>query len=776
MLVRAVRVVIAAGVVLLVASPALAQLIPGWQAKQFTLERIDSDRVRLQGETEIVGEGPNAGQQIFADNVEWNIRTGEFTATGNVLLVSPTSRLAAERVVFNTKTGLGTFETASGIASLGSRGAQDRSMFGTLEPEVYFYGKTIEKIGEDRYRIHDGGFTTCVQPTPRWDFVSGSATIDLNDYAVLRNAVMRVKNVPVFYLPVLYYPIQDDDRATGFLLPTYGTSLYRGQSLSNAFFWAINRSMDATFMHDWYTKRGQGVSGEYRYVSGPLGNGTFSANFLKEKESEIELSTGGTSLQPARRTYELRGQMMQPLPGRLAARANIDYFSDVQAQQLYNANIYDSTRSTRRYDATVTGTWGIVNLTSRYNRVEQFLGTNRTLTSGAEPGAVVNVSSTRLGSWPLYFAMTGDASRNVYIDRAENVDGSELISDLGAFRLDAFPTLRAPITRWPFFNVIGNLGVRTTYFSESLVPTGVGEQKVQAPVGLWRRYAEMRADITGPVFTRIFTPQNAIADRLKHLIEPNLSITRVTNIENQDLIPTTGSAFDTVIGGVTRLTYGVTNRVLVRKERTRTPDMDDATAASLAALSAAPRELMTVSISQSYYTDARASQLDRQLIDFGVRPPSKFSPIVLNVRSVPTMFSTASLVANYNASKGDLESVQLSGGVNYPRVNAQVGMSSILSGTARRNTVDSRTTLTLDGGRITGTYTFNWDITAGRVLNQRVTGAYNAQCCGVMLEFQKFAYGLGTAIPVDQRFNISFTLAGIGAFSNFFGAFGGGRY
>ena len=61
-----------------------------------------------------------------------------------------------------------------------------------------------------------------MQPTPRWEIVSGKATINLGDYAILRNAVIRVKDVPVFYLPILYYPIQDDDRATGFLMPTYG--------------------------------------------------------------------------------------------------------------------------------------------------------------------------------------------------------------------------------------------------------------------------------------------------------------------------------------------------------------------------------------------------------------------------------------------------------------------------------------------------------------------------------------------------------------------------
>ena len=61
------------------------------------------------------------------------------------------------------------------------------------------------------------------------------------------------------YLPIFYYPIQEDDRATGFLIPTYGTSTVRGQSLSNAFFWAIGRSQDATLYHDWFSKTGQGV-------------------------------------------------------------------------------------------------------------------------------------------------------------------------------------------------------------------------------------------------------------------------------------------------------------------------------------------------------------------------------------------------------------------------------------------------------------------------------------------------------------------------------------
>ena len=259
----------------LLADDAAAQAIQGWLQKSFMAERIDADRIRLAREVEIEGEAgtPQAGQKFFADDLEMNTKTGELTARGNVVFQTPTAQISADSVVFNTKTSVGTFHNASGIAQLGERGARNQSMFGTLEPDVYFYGVEIEKIASDKYRIKKGGFTTCVQPTPRWEIVSGSATLRLDHYVMLRNAIVEVKDVPVFYLPMLYYPIQEDDRATGFLLPMYGSSLATGSSISNAFFWAINRSQDATFFHDWMFSRGNGLGTEYRYLLAPQAQG-----------------------------------------------------------------------------------------------------------------------------------------------------------------------------------------------------------------------------------------------------------------------------------------------------------------------------------------------------------------------------------------------------------------------------------------------------------------------------------------------------------------------
>ncbi len=103
--------------------------------------------------------------------------------------------------------------------------------------------------------------------------VSGKADLVLDDYALMKNTVLRVKGVPLMYMPIFYYPIQEDDRATGFLMPAYGNSTVRGQSISNYFFWAISRSQDATIEHDWFSKSGQAVAGEYRYILAPGSQG-----------------------------------------------------------------------------------------------------------------------------------------------------------------------------------------------------------------------------------------------------------------------------------------------------------------------------------------------------------------------------------------------------------------------------------------------------------------------------------------------------------------------
>ena len=735
-----------------------AQQIPGWNQKSFSFERIDADRYRLMREAEIEGEpgSPYAGQKFFADDLQLNVTTGELIAIGNVVFSTPTARISADSVTFNTKTKLGTFENASGIASLGERGERNRSMFGTLEPDVYFFGQQIEKIGPDKYRITKGSFTTCVQPAPRWQIVSGKATINLDDYAMLTNAVIEVKHVPVFYLPIMYYPIQEDDRATGFLLPSYGNSLAMGSAISNAFFWAINRSMDATVFHDWMFSRGQGVGTEYRYVFGPGAQGNFRYYWLDEQEAIINGQT-----RTPRQSKKLEGGLSQDLPLGLAARGRVDYFTNVTVQQTYNHDFYNATNSMRSISGGLSGSWRNLAVNGQYLRNEVFYDEDTSQVSGSAPGVNMSLSGVRVASLPLFVTANAEAARVTYIN-----NNGDVSDDLGLTKVDFAPSVRAALSTLPYLQVNTTAAYRRTYYSESLTAT-----KVQIEEPVTRTYGDLRLDIIGPVFSRVFTPNNAMADRLKHVIEPNFSVQRRTAIDNQDRIPATAGGFDIIIGGTTQMNYGLTNRVLVRKD------------AEGQAQSGAPRELMAVAVRQSYYTDERASTYDNSYsYGYFYRAANQFSPISLSARALPITALAIDYRLEYDPIPEDettpkLLGMSLNGTLKATLADVTAGWTrqAYNTGVRSNNYINTSANVRFAEGTYGGSVLFNYDIARSTLLSQRYIGFYNAQCCGVSVEYQSFNYPPtpGFYLPNDRRFNMSFTLAGVGSFSNFFGAFGG---
>ena len=750
---------------LLIARDAAAQAIPGWMQKSFQGEQ-NGDLITLQREVEIEGEpgSANAGQKFFADALKMNIKTGELIAEGNVVFQTPTAQISADSVVFNTKTRVGTFKVASGIAQLGERGERNRSMFGSLEPDVYFQGQTIEKIGPDKYRITKGSFTTCVQPTPRWEIVSGSATLRLDHYVRMNNAVVEVKDVPVFYLPFLYYPIQKDDRATGFLLPMYGSSLAMGSSISNAFFWAINRSQDATFMHDYMFSRGQGLGAEYRYMLGPQAQGDFRYYWLDENEAIIN----GQTRQP-RQSKTVRGGLSQNLPFGLAARGRVDYVTDLTVRQTYDHSFYNASNSTRSYEGGVSGSWRNLSVNGRYAQNETFTNSNYSTITGQTPGFTAALSGVRLGPLPIFGTVNAEGGHSVFITRFQGVE-----DDRSLIKTDVTPSIRAPLSTLPYLQVNATASFRTTYYSESLAE----DLKTQIEAPITRNYGDMRVDVIGPVISRVFNPNNAIADRMKHVIEPTFSVQRRTEIANQDRIPTV-TGYDIIVGGVTQMSYGVTNRVMVRKDIEGQPQ------------AGAPRELLNFSVRQSYYTDANASKFDQSYsYGFGSRPPNAFSPISLTARATPTAPMAIDYRVEYDPIAGEtspkLLGMSLNGTLRAQDVNVSGGWTrqAFTQRTATgaeiraNNLVNTTADFRIKQGKVGGVVSFNYDIAQSTLLNQRYVAFYNAQCCGVSFEYQSYNYPNTNQflLPKDRRFNMSFTLAGVGSFSNFFGAFGGSTY
>ena len=750
-----------------------AQLLPGFtfDSRQFTIEQLSETHVRLSGEVEIDG----GEWEFHADQVDLFSDESRLLAHGNVVYATEGSRVAAEQVEFNTEELTGVFYNASGSVVLGED--VERSMFGTQEPDMHFYGEIIEKLGARTYRLTKGGFTSCIQPTPRWQITGSTVTLNLDNYALLTNTVLEVKGVPVFYLPIMYYPIQEDGRASGFLIPTYGASTFRGQSLSNALFWAINRSHDATLFHDWFTQTGQGVGAEYRYILGPGSEGFARTYFLNEKETTFSQNGIQTKI-PARQSYEVRGNARHVISPNLIARGQADFFSDVTVQQTYHNNIFEASNRERTISGNVAGAWGSYQMNGTFEFNETFFGARRSTLWGGAPRVTVRKNQQNIPSTPFYFSFDSEYVRLLRTQVFKKRTG-EVRLDSGLHRVDVNPILQIPFTRWPFLTVDSSLTWRGTYWSESIDTN----TNLQVPNGISRTHFDLQSHITGPSFVKVWdTPNSSYAERMKHVVEPWVTLRRVSAIDQFDRIVQLES-IDSIVGSMTQIRYGLNNRIYAKQSQSGEPGV--------------AREILSVALSQSYYTDARGAQFDPRFQSsfnqnqfttrFSTRPPpSNFSPVSLTVRGEPTRTLSGSMRAEYDPQFGALRTIsadgraQLGGWLETTAGWSQRRFIEGLSGFDNPASLDHYlnmfTAMKTSNNEIGGAYSFNYDLMRDRYLQQRLVVYYNAQCCGVSVEFQSFNFeglGLRAPVPVDRRFNVSFTLAGLGTFANVFGAFGG---
>jgi LPS-assembly protein len=723
--------------------------------------------------------------RIFADNADYYLKEHRLLLNGNVSLAQGEGQISADRADFNIDTKLGIFYNARGIATVKPPKQQIRPGQPPPPPtsnqptDVYFFGDTVEKIGPRKYRITNGGFTTCVQPTPRWDLHADTVTLNVDHYTMLKNAVLTVKGVPMLYLPVMYYPTKKEDRATGFLLPTYGSSTIRGQQLHNAFFWAIDRSQDATVEHEWYSKTGQGVTGEYRYNFGGGNDANLTTHFLDQHETTFDTDSG-PSILPATRSYDFRGGLNQALPGGFRARASVDYFSSLLTNQTYNTNIYNASNNVRNFGGNVAGSIAGYTINATANRNEYFIDQNTSSVIGAGPQVDVARTERPLFGSQLYFAVNGQYARLLSENKGLNEE-TPFDIDQGLTRLDITPQIRYPFKKWQWFTVNSTVSWRDTYYTRSLDPAAVAP--VTNPNGVVdtsinRRFFTAQAQITGPVFNRIWdTPDNGFAEKFKHSVEPYLTVARTSSIDNQANIVKI-DAVDTIFGGNTSLAYGVTNRFFAKRR----------TAPGRPAVSS---EILDVQIEQTYYTVAGAAQFDPRYsssfttLATDAAAQTNFSPIALTVRAIPTPELNASVRAEFDARYHSLRTISLSAGYSLTSLlttSIQWSKKSLIPQLPQfsdpaflDHSIGATTNVHTRDNRYGTMYQFNYDVLRSYLVQQQLSGYYNAQCCGIAFQYQAYNFGSSSliALPADHRFFLSFTLAGLGNFSPFNGAMSG---
>ena len=696
---------------------------------------------------------------LIAQEIDQLIAEDRYIARGDVVFQQVGTRIVADRGEFDRKTRLGFFENASGTLQLTDKQI-DRSLFAYQEPEAVFVAERIEKTGPQSYRLTNARFSACVQPTRRWEVTASRLSFTVDKYAVMRNAVMRVKDVPMLYLPFFYYPIQEDGRATGFLMPSYGSSSFRGFTLSNAFFWAISRSQDATLYHDWFTSSGQGFGADYRFIGGTNSQGDARFYMIREKAT---FADDGTLISPGRKSYEVRGSISQSLPGRIRFQAQADYFTDVTTQQLYQVDLSSFSRRSRYLRAEATGQYGRLRLWVQGERNDVLYGSDSVASLRHQPRTNVSVSQTPLFGKKIYLSASLDTTNAVKFD-----DTSKPETRLGLFRSDGVAMLRVPLSLGSAFSLGASVQVRRTDWNVSRD----SETGKFVDVPLTRRLVETRLSINGPKFTRVFnTPGNGFAERFKHVIEPWASVQRTSAFDRfQQVVQLDG--VDTILGGVTQVSYGIRNTLMARvRKGDGPPDI---------------RDVLSLDLTQTYYTNKLAAQYDQQyqssfsnLYSYSP-PPGNLSPVRATLTFTPSADLSGRFGLEYDTQFGAVRSYNAS--FNTARelfdLNATWSKRQVIPGLlgydnplSADHFVTAAARVRKPGGGASIGYSTTYDVLRERMLQQRFTGFYNAQCCGVAVDYAVTNLShLG--LRNDKRFSISLTLAGIGSFTNPLGVFG----
>ena len=136
-------------------------------------------------------------------------------------------------------------------------------------------------------RLKDGTYTRCEPGQNTWHLTGNNITLNPETgFGSATNATIRVKNVPVFYTPYIYFPI-DDRRQSGFLPPSISTSSDTGFSVKTPYYFNLAPNYDATLYPTLMTKRGMLMEGELRYMT-PSSEGRVGGGWLSDKEDERE--------------------------------------------------------------------------------------------------------------------------------------------------------------------------------------------------------------------------------------------------------------------------------------------------------------------------------------------------------------------------------------------------------------------------------------------------------------------------------------------------------
>ncbi len=202
---------------------------------------------------------------LTADKVSYDRDTSDVEADGHVQLQGGRNNelIIADHGKLNLDLETGRFENVTGSVGRQPSASKRKLVYTTANPFL-FTGRVLIKEGPERYQIIDGTMTSCLLPDPDWRIHSSLIRVNYGE-ARAKNSYFTLLGVPILYLPYVTHPVDVEARQSGLLLPVIGTSSTKGTIVGDSIYLVINRSMDATFGTQYFSKRGWSPSGDFRY-------------------------------------------------------------------------------------------------------------------------------------------------------------------------------------------------------------------------------------------------------------------------------------------------------------------------------------------------------------------------------------------------------------------------------------------------------------------------------------------------------------------------------
>jgi LPS-assembly protein len=153
----------------------------------------------------------------------------------------------------------------------------------------------IEFEGENQVRIKSGTYTTCKPGDDGWYVAATDLKLDYDrEVAEGTDGKVVFLGVPILYSPWLSFSL-NNERKSGLLSPTFGTSSKSGIELTLPYYWNIAPDMDATISPRYLSKRGTQLNTEFRYLD-PTYSGMARVETLPDDKARNGENRYGISL------------------------------------------------------------------------------------------------------------------------------------------------------------------------------------------------------------------------------------------------------------------------------------------------------------------------------------------------------------------------------------------------------------------------------------------------------------------------------------------------